>query len=135
VKRAEVVSLLKEVRAYCPAQQFDEATTAIWVRDLAGFDPEYVAKAVRELLNAPRDLTDRPRYLHLGDLLSRAKALARQTTNGVALPPPPPKASSPQAREEWSQDQMQARNTGNFEAFLRKWYGVGNLAEITRGDE
>lgn len=131
----EVQRLIEQVQAWCPVQSFTESTNDIWAEELGPFAAEPVRRAARELMSAPRDVTDRPRYLHLGDLIARAKVIARQSTAKLELPEPPPKAATPEAREEWSADRARARSTGNVEAFLRKWYGVGSLTAITKGKE
>ncbi len=130
----EVQRLIENVQTFCPAQVFTDAACDVWATELAPYAAPCVAAAARELMTAPRDSTDRPRYLHLGDLLSRARRIARDQTARVPLPAAPPAAyASPEAFDEWSRDQMQARNTGNMEAFLKKWHGGTNPA-ITRGD-
>lgn len=133
MNRAEVGTLIERVRAFCPAQNFTEATSEVWAEELAPFVAEYVRTAAETLLRAPREPVGRNRYLHLGDLIAESRRQARQVTNRVSLPGPPPAADTAVSRDQWSKDLVAARNTGDIDGFLRKWYGTANLRALTGG--
>jgi len=81
MNRAEVVTLCRMVRAYCPAQAMDEFTPDAWFDVLAGVGAEDALNAVKHLARsqsfiAPNEVRARVVYVRL-DRIERGKPSLR----------------------------------------------------------
>ncbi|MBC7939104.1 MAG: hypothetical protein H7Z19_04950 [Chitinophagaceae bacterium] len=100
MNRSEITQLCRLVRAFCPAQAFDEFSTEAWQLILSTYDYTDAKAAVAEMASVPLE-PGKARYIEPGHIIAGVRRIRGARLAATLIPAPPPEIEGAVEQIAW----------------------------------